>query len=361
MERFHRGAAAAGDDGPGAAAVEASAIDAHVAGGRREIGHLAAAAVGVGQERRLHREPHHLAPEHRERRQAVDRRVVAAPHGELELVAELVQRAAIDRPDRRLEAVVAVLLLIDRGHSPVAVGIGEPAVDLPADGVDDAALDPGELAKRGEAPGEREVAHHHLVAGVLSAGPELRQSLAPPEREVEPAVPRSLEIGLAEQVELEDVHHLVPEGVAELGEVPPERHRDPALQEVRRPEQPFGRGEGKDVGLLEVGVRGIDHQRDPLGDIVAELHRQRVEARLGVSQGGGRQVGFGGVVVQIDVRAAHDPPVELPVLDLVLAEGEKLRLEPGWERRAKGGDSRHQDEPPAYDRHVRLTSTGSSG
>ena len=98
-------------------------------------------------------------------------------------------------------------------------------MDLAAQRIDDAARDPGELPERRQPAAQRQVAQHHLVARVLPARPELGQPLGPPEREVEAAVPRRLEIGLAQQIELEDVHHLVAERVPELGEVAPERER----------------------------------------------------------------------------------------------------------------------------------------
>ena len=76
-------------------------------------------------------------PSDGERRQAVHRRVVLPPHGELELVAQLVERAAVHGLDGGLEALVAVELLVHQGNAPVAVGVGQPAVDLPADRIDD--------------------------------------------------------------------------------------------------------------------------------------------------------------------------------------------------------------------------------
>ena len=115
----------------------------------------------------------------------------------------------------------------------------------------------------------------------------------PPEREVEAAGAGREVVALDQQVELEHVHHLVAHGVPELGEVAPERQRDPALEEVGGAEQPFGRRERQDVGLLEVGVRGVDDERDAGRHRVAELHAQRVVARLGVGQRRRGEVGLG--------------------------------------------------------------------
>ena len=133
---------------------------------------------------------------------------------------------------------------------------------------------------------------------------------------------------------------------------------DAALEEVGRAEQALGRGERQDVGLLEVGVRGVDDQRDPLGDVVPELHRQGVVARLGVGQRGGRELGLGGIVVQVDVRAPQDPPVELAVLDLVLAEAEELaRTRSDGASAPRAPATRRGADHPAQDWHIRLTST----
>ncbi len=364
MERLHLRAAAAGHDGASPPAVETAAVDGDVAGRGREVRDLAPLFGRGRQEGRLHREPGHLAGQHAERREAVHRRVVVPPHGELELVAQLIERAAVHAADRRLEGVVAVLFLVHRRHPPVAVRIGEPAMDLTADRIDDPAGDIGELAQRGKPAAQRQVPHHHLVPRVLTSGPELRQPLGPPEREIEAAVTGGLEIRLAQQVELEDVHHLVPERVPKLGEVPAEREGDPPLEEVGGAEQPFRWGERQDVGLLEVRVRRVDHERHPLGHVVPELDGQRVVARLGMGQGRGRELGFRGIVVEIHVRAAKDAPVQLAILDLVLAEAEELRVgRPRREGAEHAGEQKKRDRsrqqrhgPPHFILIVRIRS-----
>ena len=111
----------------------------------------------------------------------------------------------------------------------------------------------------------------------------------------------------------------------ELGEVAAERQRYPALEEVGDAEEAFGRGKRQDVGLLEVGVRGVHDQRDAGRHRMAELQRQRVVARLGVRQRRGRQVApRPGSSTGRRAGPSSDPPVELAVLDLVLAEGKEL-------------------------------------
>jgi hypothetical protein len=58
---------------------------------------------------------------------------------------------------------------------------------------------------------------------------------------------------------------------------------------------------------------------------MAELQAKNFVALLGVLQRGRRELGFLGIEVQVDVRTLQDLPVELAVLDLVLAQDGKLR------------------------------------
>ncbi len=129
--------------------------------------------------------------------------------------------------------------------------------------------------------------------------------------------------------------------VPELGEVAPEWQRHPALQEIGGPEQSLGRRERQDVGLLEVGMGGVHDQRDAGGDLVAELEREGVVTRFGVGQCRRGQLGFGRVVVEIDVGSPDDPPVQLSVLDLVLAKGEELGVQ-GKAEKAEEAEKRRE-------------------
>jgi hypothetical protein len=58
---------------------------------------------------------------------------------------------------------------------------------------------------------------------------------------------------------------------------------------------------------------------------MAELEAKDFVALLGVLQRGRRELGFFGIEVQVDVRTLQDLPLELAVLDLVLAQDGKLR------------------------------------
>src|SRR5829696_9234932 len=118
-------------------------------------------------------------------------------------------------------------------------------------------------------------------------------------------------VALRLQVQLKDMDHLVPQRVAELREVATKRQSDPPLEEVGGTQQPRGRGERQDIRLFEIGVRGVHDQGYPSRDIMPKLEREGVVARLGIRKRSGRQLGFGGVIVEVDMRSPNDPPIEL--------------------------------------------------
>ena len=223
-------------------------------------------------------------------------------------------------------------------------------MDPAAQRIDDETVDVGELLQRRQVAGEGQVAEHHLVTRVLTTGPVLGEAFGPPERKLHVPCPGRLVVGLGLKAQLKDVGEFVAERVAELGQASPERQGDAALEEIGGAKQPLGRRERQDIGLLEVDVRGVDDERNPDADIVPELERQGVVARLGIGQRDGREIRFRGVVVQVDVRALQYAPVEPAVLDLVLVEGEELgrRAPERQERRA----SRQRESRPL---HVGLT------
>ncbi len=105
------------------------------------------ATHAVGNVRRLDRQLRHLDAEDAEGGEAIDRRVIGAPHGKLEFFAQLIEGPAIHRLYSVLERVIAVQLLVHHGNPPVAVGIRQPPVDLAADRIHDAARRVGQLAE----------------------------------------------------------------------------------------------------------------------------------------------------------------------------------------------------------------------
>jgi hypothetical protein len=126
--------------------------------------------------------------------------------------------------------------------------------------------------------------------------------------------------------ELEDVHELMAQRVAELGVAPSERKRDASLEKLGDAENSFRRYEGQDVRLLEVHVRRINDQRNALPDLVAESARKRIVALLRVHECGARDAFFFRIKEDVDVLPGEHVPIETPVLNLVLAEPPDLRV-----------------------------------
>src|SRR5262245_56970725 len=88
-------------------------------------------------------------------------------------------------------------------------------------------------------------------------------------------------------------------------------------------------------------MAGVDDEGNAGADFMAELDGQGVVAGLGVGQCRGGELAFGGVIVQVDVLAPEDVPVEPPILNLVLTEVEVLRLHRARARRQSG---QHSDQ-----------------
>ncbi len=100
------------------------------------------------------------------------------------------------------------------------------------------------------------------------------------------------------------------------------------------------------VRLLEIGVRSVEEKRDPLLDVVPEELRELGVAPLGHPRRILHRLLFGRIEVDVEVLGLEDLPVELVVLDLVLAED----LGPGGRRDEEGqgeggdGDARKREE-----------------
>ena len=110
------------------------------------------------------------------------------------------------------------------------------------------------------------------------------------------------------------------EDVIDLGVGAGERQDDAALQELGDAAGAYTESLGSDVRLLEVGVRGVEHQRDARVDLMVQ---HAAEPRVGAlgHQRGVVHRGFGPlVVVDVEVLGPEDAPAEVLVLDLVLTE-----------------------------------------
>ncbi|PYO70218.1 MAG: hypothetical protein DMD69_00350 [Gemmatimonadetes bacterium] len=133
-----------------------------------------------------------------------------------------------------------------------------------------------------------------------------------------------------------ELHQLVAQGVAEIEIAAGERQGHALLQELRHAEQSLGRHERQDVGLLEIGVRGVDDERDAPVGVVIEAPLQGAVALLGVRQRDTGELLLLGIVVEVDVLAAQHVPIEAAVLDLVLPEVPEL----GGRRAGKENEQR---------------------
>ena len=246
-------------------------------------------------------------------------------HPVLPFVGQLVDRPAVDTGQRPFEARVLPDVVVQLENAPLAVTLRQKPMDAAADRVHEPAVGVRQIGQRRQPPRDRHVAQHHLVAAVLARREELGQPFGPPQRH--PGLPeaRVPSERLRREAQLEDVHQLVTDRMPEFGVAAAERQRDATLQKLGDPQQPFGRDERQDIGLLEIAVRRVDDQWNAPRDGVVEAPLERVVARFGVRQRHAAQLFFFGIVVEVDVLAAQHPPLKAAVLDLVLSEVAVLR------------------------------------
>ena len=243
-------------------------------------------------------------------------------HGVPPLVRELIERepeGALERPRhaarrRGLEDFADHLvapLLADVGPQGVPEAIGEDPRIV------------GELLDRGEVPLERRVPQPHGRVGVDGADREvLRHPLHEPERRVDADDRPDAGAGAAvtEHVVLELVHHLVLHHVLELGVGAREWQHHAVLEELRDAARRFADLASDGVGLLEVGLGGVEDDGLAALELVVQHARQPGVGPLryarGVERGGALLV----VEIHLEVFGLDDLEVEGPVLDLVLPE-----------------------------------------
>ena len=132
------------------------------------------------------------------------------------------------------------------------------------------------------------------------------------------------------------VHQLVPEHVAGVGQRAGGGHHDPPPQSLRDAARPLA-DPRHHVRLPEVRRAGVEHQRLAVLHLVLE---DRGEPRVPALRQAGRQLRrrlLLGVVVDVEVLGLEDLEVEVPVLDLVLAEvlGARGSGEPGGRNEAR--------------------------
>ncbi|MBK8004364.1 MAG: hypothetical protein IPK12_10630 [Gemmatimonadetes bacterium] len=195
------------------------------------------------------------------------------------------------------------------------------------------------------------VAEPHGGVGIHAAqGQVLRHALDEPERRVH--LDDGLHVGArappAPDVVLELVHHLVLQHVLQLQVGARERQDDPLLEEVGDAARPLARRlAAQRVGLLEVRVRGVEDDGLPLPVLVPEdLRQDRVRPLRHPPRVEGRLARLG-VEVDVEVLGLEDLEVELPVLDLVLAEvlGGKQGGQGAEEQEAEPETTQHGNQP----------------
>ena len=140
---------------------------------------------------------------------------------------------------------------------------------------------------------------------------------------------------LSGDIELEGVHELVAEDVIALRHRVLKRQNDPALEDLGEATGRLAHLLGRRVGLLEVGMRGVENERLPGADLV--VHDPREPGVPALRHAAGHQGGLPFLLVKVDVEVlgTDDLPVERIVLDLVPPE--VLRA------RAGGGGSQSHD------------------
>src|SRR4051794_30957734 len=228
----------------GSSPIEIPAINRQVSGSRRDIDHLPRAPGRVGHIRRLYCQRRYLFAQDPEWSQGIHGGVVIPAHGQLKFLTQLVERPPVDRTNGLLECVVPIELPVHLCSPPVTVRVGQPAVNLSAQRIDDGSRDRRELAQARQPTRQSQLAQDHVVASVLASGPQFGQPLTPPQWKTEPPRTGRLVVTLRLNVDLEDVDHLVAYGMTEFREISAERNRYPALQKIGDAQQPFRWGEG---------------------------------------------------------------------------------------------------------------------
>ena len=164
---------------------------------------------------------------------------------------------------------------------------------------------------------------HIAVSGVVgpserySAMPSMNQSggwICSTPWSAEPAAP------VREHVQLELVGHLVREHVIDVGVRAGQRHDVPLLEEVGEAAGAFADVARGRVGLLEIGVRGVEDDHLPLAEAVPQHAREPRVGALRHARRVHRRDPLSGIEVNVEVFGLDDLPVEGVVLHLVLAE-----------------------------------------
>lgn len=197
---------------------------------------------------------------------------------------------------------------------------------------------------------DHRVAQEHPVRRPLVLGHVARHPLHHPLGDAEAAA----ELPLEEDLVLEDVGKLVLDEREELAVGQVDRQHHPVAHRAGEGADPFGDEVDDDVVLLERGVGLVEDERRRLLDLEVEPSREPVVGALGERDDLLELRRVGGVVVDVEVGRMVDPPVELAVLDLVLAERrvEALRRDPRRARRQHHEERDQKPQQPAWTVHT---------
>ena len=81
-----------------------------------------------------------------------------------------------------------------------------------------------------------------------------------------------------------------------------------------------GNKPGDDVGLRELGLAAVEHERLPAVELVVEQRREARVPTLGQLRRDARRALFARVVIDVEMFGGENAEVEVDVLDLVAAE-----------------------------------------
>ncbi len=161
--------------------------------------------------------------------------------------------------------------------------------------------------------GHRGVTHRHQIERVPDAALVFGPALVHPQRNVPP------EQRDRDEVVLEDVRQLVhDEAVEEIRGQVDRQHHAVTLAFGER-QHAFGRLPGGDVLLLELAVRLENDERHPLIEVVPQIGADMLVRALRVARDARQVLLVFRVVVDLEVLRLVDVPLELVVVDQVLA------------------------------------------
>ena len=164
--------------------------------------------------------------------------------------------------------------------------------------------------------GHRRVANRHQVGRVPLAALVIRQTLVDPQRHA------AADQRLRDDVELELVRQFVDDQAVEEIRRLVDRHHHPLSGRLGERQHAFLRGAGRHVLLLEFAVRLEQDQRHlrPGRQVVPQIGADLLVGALGVA-GDPLQMLFDlRVVVDLEMVGGVDLPLEVVVVDVVLAE-----------------------------------------